>query len=70
MKTTLEFKLEQISRLEIKHRIRGIRVRVKPGAIVLTEESADYVITAINSGVKHLRNLDSIPVSRICRNLT
>lgn len=61
----LEQKLKLISELETKYGIVGVSFAVRDGETVLTEEAADYVIAAIETGVKHLQRIDTIPLSTV-----
>ena len=61
----LESKLKLISELEERHDVVGVSFAVKDGVTVLTEESADFVIAAIESGVKDFAEFDRLPTSRI-----
>lgn len=59
----LQQKLQHIGELETKYGIVGISCGVQDGKTLLTEEAADYVILAIKTGIKHLQNIDQIPLS-------
>lgn len=61
----LEKKLEHISELEAKHGIVGVSFAVRDGETVLTEEAADYVIAAIETGVIHLQGIERISLSKL-----
>ena len=57
----LRKKLTLVSELETRHGLLGVSFAVRPGAKVLTQDSVDYVIKVIETAVKDIDELDSIP---------
>ena len=57
-------KLRKVAALEEQHNISGVSFATRKGARILAEDAVDYVIEAIESGIRILDGKEYVVVSK------